>query len=115
MIKRVTQKLFICGKRNSYSKTDHDATFMRMQEDAMGNGQLKPANYKISKTRKYKNDIGKIENMKYDEERDLYICRNHRELNMEYIKHTKSKTGYAIDKCISKCKISFENRLIKTK
>ncbi len=31
------------GGRNSYSKTDHDATFMRMKEDAMGNGQLKPA------------------------------------------------------------------------
>ena len=28
--------------RNSFSKTDHDATFMRMKEDAMKNGQLKP-------------------------------------------------------------------------
>jgi transposase len=33
----------ICGRRNSYSKTDKDATFMRMKEDHMGNGQLKPA------------------------------------------------------------------------
>jgi transposase len=32
----------ICGKRNSYSKTDKDATFMRMKEDRMMNGQLKP-------------------------------------------------------------------------
>ncbi len=30
------------GDRNSYSKTDHDATFMRMKEDHMLNGQLKP-------------------------------------------------------------------------
>lgn len=29
--------------RNSYSKTDRDATFMRMKEDHMRNGQLKPA------------------------------------------------------------------------
>ena len=29
--------------RNSYSKTDLDATFMRMKEDHMRNGQLKPA------------------------------------------------------------------------
>src|SRR5699024_8433942 len=29
--------------RNSYSKTDHDATFMRMKEDHMRNGQLKAA------------------------------------------------------------------------
>ena len=28
--------------RNSYSKTDNDATFMRMKEDAMRNGQTKP-------------------------------------------------------------------------
>lgn len=32
----------IIGERNSYSKTDPDATFMRMKEDHMGNGQLKP-------------------------------------------------------------------------
>lgn len=32
----------IMGGRNSYSKTDHDATFMRMKEDAMNNGQTKP-------------------------------------------------------------------------
>jgi len=31
------------GKRNSYSKTDPDATFMHMKEDHMMNGQLKPA------------------------------------------------------------------------
>lgn len=34
--------LDICKDRNSYSKTDHDATFMRMKEDYMRNGQLKP-------------------------------------------------------------------------
>lgn len=34
----------IMGKnRNSYSKTDIEATFMRMKEDHMLNGQLKPA------------------------------------------------------------------------
>ena len=32
----------ICKKRNSYSKTDPDATFMRMKDDHMRNGQLKP-------------------------------------------------------------------------
>lgn len=37
------QKLDILGERNSYSKTDTDATFMRMKEDHMRNGQLKPA------------------------------------------------------------------------
>src|SRR5699024_4018040 len=31
----------ILKDRNSYSKTDHDATFMRMKQDCMRNGQLK--------------------------------------------------------------------------
>ena len=34
--------LEIMGERNSYSKTDPDATFMHMKEDAMRNGQTKP-------------------------------------------------------------------------
>ena len=39
----------ILDGRNSYSKTDNDATFMRMKEDHMQNGQLKPAyNVQIS-------------------------------------------------------------------
>ena len=42
-IKEYKEKIRTCGKRNSYAKTDIDATFMRMKEDAMLNGQLKPA------------------------------------------------------------------------
>ena len=42
-LKEYTQKIHLCGDRNSYSKTDPDATFMRMKEDHMQNGQLKPA------------------------------------------------------------------------
>ncbi len=39
----------ILDGRNSYSKTDTDATFMRMKEDHMKNGQLKPGyNVQIS-------------------------------------------------------------------
>ena len=33
----------IFNGRNSFSKTDHDATFMHMKEDHMKNSQLKPA------------------------------------------------------------------------
>ena len=36
----------IFGERNSYSKTDYDATFMRMKDDYMKNGQLK-AGYNV--------------------------------------------------------------------
>jgi transposase len=43
------QEKIMGTKRNSYSKTDTDATFMRMKDDHMRNGQLKPAyNVQIS-------------------------------------------------------------------
>ena len=174
-LKKYNHQIHICGGRNSYSKTDHDATFMRMKEDAMGNGQLKPAynlqhgvdseyitwlttgpqptdtttlipflknaeehlkfkyknittdagyeseenyvfleangqlsyikpaNYEISKTRRYKNDMGKIENMEYDAESDVYICRNAKRLMVDHVRHSKSKTGYVSEKTIYKC------------
>ena len=45
--KQKYQKNFeIFGTRNSYSKTDNDATFMRMKDDYMKNGQLK-AGYNV--------------------------------------------------------------------
>ena len=174
-LKKYNQQIHICGGRNSYSKTDHDATFMRMKEDAMGNGQLKPAynlqhgvdseyitwltigpqpagattlipflkdaeehlkfkyknitadagyeseenyvfleengqlsyikpaNYEISKTRRYRNDIGKIENMEHDAESDVYICRNAKRLTPDHKRHSKTKTGYVSEKTIYKC------------
>ena len=40
------ESLKIAGNRNSYSKIDTDATFMRMKEDYMRNGQLK-AGYNV--------------------------------------------------------------------
>ena len=151
--RKYEEQLVIMGEdRNSYSKTDTDATFMRMKEDHMRNGQLKPAynvqiavnseyitgidvfstrtdvgtlipflhklemahkqryeevsadagyesednylyleangqlsfikpsNYEAQKTKKYKAQIGRIENMKYDREEDCFICAEGRKL-----------------------------------
>jgi transposase len=51
------------GNRNSYSKTDPDATFMRMKEDHMGNGQLKPAyNVQISTEDQFITNFGVFQN-----------------------------------------------------
>ena len=174
-LKEYTKKLHICGDRNSYSKTDPDATFMRLKEDAMLNGQLKPAynlqhavdaqyitwldltprpadssvlvsflkdmqghlpfkyrevvadagyeseesyvfmenngqeayikplNYEISKTRKYRKDIGRRENMTYDEQEDCYICYDNRKLVVvkERIRHNRN--GYASTETIYEC------------
>lgn len=48
-LEQYEQQLKMLGDRNSYSKTDPDATFLRMKDDHMGNGQLKPAfNVQIS-------------------------------------------------------------------
>ena len=165
-LKEYVAKLHKCGSRNSYSKTDEDATFMRMKEDAMLNGQLKPAynlqhgvdseyivwaeifhnptdtntlipfwdsmakhlrfpyrnivadagyeseenyrfielngqvayikpnNYEISKTRKYKKDIGRRENMSYNAKSDCYTCHNGRVLTKQNIQSRKTKAGY---------------------
>ena len=174
-LKEYNQKLHVCGERNSYSKTDHDATFMRMKEDAMGNGQLKagyniqhgvdseyivwltvgpqptdtptlipflksmeyhlsfkykkivadagyeseenylfidqngqlafikPANYEISKTRKYQNDIGRIENMDYNTDTDTYICKDGRELTVIGTQTKKTKSGYVRENTVYGC------------
>ena len=173
--KEYNKKVYTCGNRNSYSKTDIYATFMRMKENAMKNGQLKPAynmqhgvdaeyitwltvapeltdittlipflkrmeensnfkylkivddagyeseenysfieennqisfikpsNYEISKTRKYKNDISRIDNMDYYSESDLFICQNGKKLIANWIKIRKSKTGYESVKTIYIC------------
>lgn len=165
-LKNYTKSLYIMGERNSYSKTDKDATFMRMKEDHMKNGQLKPgyniqfgvdseyivwlsvgpqptdtttlipflksieehtglkyskiiadagyeseenyvflenngqlsyikpSNHETKKTKKYKNDIGRFDNMSYDEENDYYICKNNKKLLVSGTKTKKSKTGY---------------------
>ncbi|MDF2193794.1 IS1182 family transposase, partial [Paraflavitalea sp. CAU 1676] len=52
---RYEQQERILGEnRSSYSKTDNDATFMRMKEDHMKNGQLKPGyNVQISTNNQY--------------------------------------------------------------
>ena len=165
-LKKYTKDIHTMGERNSFSKTDKDATFMRMKEDHMKNGQLKPAyniqvgvdseyvvwlsagpqptdtttlipflnniekytefkylkivadagyeseenyvfiegnnqlsfiktsNYETSKTRKYKNDIGRVDNMTYNPEEDYYICKNNKKLRPINTKNRKSKTGY---------------------
>ena len=47
------------GERNSYSKTDKEATFMRMKEDAMNNGQTKPGyNLQIGTENQFITDFG---------------------------------------------------------
>ena len=56
---RYREQLETMGSRNSYSKTDPDATFMRMKEDAMLNGLLKPGyNVQISTENQFITNFG---------------------------------------------------------
>ena len=51
------------GERNSMSKSDPDATFMRMKEDAMNNGQTKPGyNLQISAENQFITDYALFPN-----------------------------------------------------
>lgn len=50
--KEYNQKIHTCGERSSYSKTDNDATFMRMKEDHLGTGQLEK-HQKMAKKKTY--------------------------------------------------------------
>ena len=70
------------------------------------NGQesyLKPQNYEISKTRKYRRDISRRENMKYDPETDEYICSNGKKLRPIYDRHSKNRNGYVSTVTIYEC------------
>ena len=62
----------ICGeKRNSYSKTDNDATFMRVKRDYMGNDQLLPAyNMQIAVCDEY---IATLDVKQYAADTDCFI------------------------------------------
>ena len=172
--KKYTQDLHICGDRNSYSKTDHDATFMHMKEDHMRNGQLKPgynvnvatseefiignyisadrndvhtlipfteylkqykikqicadsgyeseenycyfeelkdiallvkpSNHEQRKTKKYRTDISRRENMAYNAETDTYTCANGKAITFDGIKKTTSQNGFKMETSVYSCK-----------
>ena len=171
----LTYQEMIGEHRSSCSKTDVDATFMRMKDDHMKNGQLKPGytvqigveaeyivhvgifssandvttlipfltsmesrlsntferviadagyeseenyaylkenhqkvfikplNYEASKTRKYKAQLGKRENMAYDELTDTYTCANGRTLKPIEVKIRESQTGYRKEVTLYEC------------
>ena len=66
------QKIAICGdNRNSYSKTDPSATFMRIKKDYMGNDQLLPAyNIQVGVADEY---IAVVDVNQYRSDMDCFI------------------------------------------
>lgn len=88
-------KIKICGpERNSYSKTDCDATFMRMKCDYMGNGQLLPAyNIQIGVADEY---IAVAEVMQHRSDMDCFIplMEKIHEIYGFYPKYPVADAGY---------------------
>lgn len=84
--------------RNSYSKTDIEATFMRMKEDHMKNGQLKPAynlqfaveNYFIVHTL--------ITNDRTDYNALIPVAKKHQQHLGNVLKEFVADSGYASEK-----------------
>ena len=71
-LEEYVEKIKICGEeRNSYSKTDHSATFMRIKKDYMGNDQLLPAyNVQVGAADEY---IAVVDVNQYRSDMDCFI------------------------------------------
>ena len=71
-------------------------------------GYIKPQNYELSKTRKFKKDISKRENMDYDSETDSYTCKNGKKLLAVSKRKQKTATGYQREVTIYECESCHE-------
>jgi transposase len=71
-------------------------------------GYIKPQNYELSKTRKFKKDISKRENMDYDSETDSYTCKNGKRLLAVSKRKQKTATGYQREVTIYECESCHE-------
>ena len=89
----------IIGKdRNSYSKTDLEATFMRMKEDHMLNGQLKPAyNVQIA-VENYFIVHGYVSNDRTDYNTLIPVQEKHQEAFGSVLEEVTADSGYCSEK-----------------
>ena len=89
----------IMGKdRNSYSKTDLEATFMRMKEDHMLNGQLKPAyNVQIA-VENYFIIHGYVSNDRTDYNTLIPVLEKHQQAFGSILEEVTADSGYCSEK-----------------
>ena len=89
----------IMGKdRNSYSKTDLEATFMRMKEDHMLNGQLKPAyNVQIA-VENYFIVHGYVSNDRTDYNTLIPVLEKHQKAFGSVLEEVTADSGYCSEK-----------------
>ena len=96
-LRKYEQQEKVLKNRSSYSKTDKDATFMRMKDDHMQNGQLKPGyNAQIST----ENQII-VNYTLHQDTNDIHTLaphlENHKELYGEYPDELTTDAGYGSD------------------
>lgn len=89
----------IMGKdRNSYSKTDLEATFMRMKEDHMMNGQLKPGyNVQIA-VENYFIIHGYVSNDRTDYNTLIPVLEKHKKAFGNILEEVTADSGYCSEK-----------------
>ena len=94
-LKNYARHIEICGEaRNSYSKTDHGATFMRVKRDYMGNDQLLPAyNMQAVICDEY---IAAIDAKQYASDMDCFVplMEKFRDIYGHYPKYPVADAGY---------------------
>lgn len=94
-LKKYAKRIETCGEhRNSYSKTDKDATFMRIKRDYMGNDQLLPAyNMQAAVCDEY---IAAVDAKQYASDMDCFIplMEKFHEMYGQYPKYPVADAGY---------------------
>lgn len=94
-LKKYARCIEICGEeRNSYSKTDKDATFMRVKRDHMANDQLLPAyNMQIGVCDEY---IAVVDSKKYASDMDCFVplLEKFKKLYNKYPQYPVADAGY---------------------
>lgn len=94
-LEEYVEKIRICGDgRNSYSKTDHAATFMRIKTDYMGNDRLLPAyNVQIGVADEY---IAVVDVNQYRTDMDCFVplMNRFRDIYGFYPKYPVADAGY---------------------
>ena len=64
---------------------------------------VKPSNHEAKKTKKYRTDISRQENMTYDPETDTYMCAAGKPIQASYEKHSKSASGLELTTTVYEC------------
>jgi len=92
---RYSESIDICGEhRNSYSKTDHSASFMRIKTDYMGNDQLLPAyNMQMAICDEY---IAAVDVKQYASDMECFVplMEKFKEFYGKYPKYPVADAGY---------------------